>query len=172
MSMIIYLVDIPADNLSDINVSDRETDETGESHHMTEDSYRKIIDDIRGRNEHYGIKPRKSCDFSSKNSFKDYFRQLVSDNTKTPESSLKSDTFEPIFDKVKNIINLKDSQYSSDPIKVLSVTELLYQIRIKAVRADLATTLDKFEDEMLDIITYALLTLNKVYEEADRGEKE
>lgn len=82
---------------------------------------------------------------------------------KTVES-LKSDAYTDIFDSVINTLNSKDTQYTDDPIEVLSVEDLLCQIKIKAVRAQLTSPVNvaKLEDELLDIITYSMLTLKKV----------
>lgn len=80
----------------------------------------------------------------------------------------KSDKYESIFDSIKNVLNKKNSQYSTDPISVLSIDDLLCQIKIKAVRAQLANFKEKREDELLDIIVYSILTLKKV-EENNRG---
>jgi hypothetical protein len=83
--------------------------------------------------------------------------------TNTHES-LKSDAYTDIFDSVINTLNSKDTQYTVDPIEVLSVVDLLTQIKIKAVRAQLTSPgkVAKLEDELLDIITYSVLTLKKV----------
>jgi hypothetical protein len=75
---------------------------------------------------------------------------------------LKSDAFEPIFDTLREILNNKNSQYTQDPIGVLSIDDLLCQIKIKAVRAQLAATEEKRIDELQDIIVYCMLTLDKI----------
>lgn len=83
---------------------------------------------------------------------------------------LKSLRFESIIDSIKSILDGKHNQYRSDPINVLSTDDLLCQIKIKAVRAQLAIRPEKMEDELLDIIVYSMLTLKKVY--ADNPELE
>ena len=78
-----------------------------------------------------------------------------------PVELMKSDRFENLFSGIKNILNLKNDQYLIDPIDVLSIDDLLCQIKIKAVRAQLTSREEKREDELMDIIVYCLLTLDK-----------
>lgn len=76
----------------------------------------------------------------------------------------KSDRYVDILKAVTDILNSKDTQYHTDPIGVLSVDDLLCQIKIKAIRAQLTSpgNFTKLEDELLDIIVYSILTLKKV----------
>lgn len=108
------------------------------SHHIPVYQWRYIIDELRNK------------------------RLEKNHPTVVPANSRKSDSFEPLFDAIKNVLNNKNNQYSIDPISILSLDDLLTQIKIKAVRAELAITSEKRTDELMDIIVYALLTLNKV----------
>ena len=83
--------------------------------------------------------------------------------TNSPVTSPKSDRFEPIFDEIRSIINAKSTQYATDPITVLSLADLLTQIKIKAIRAQLTCDTTKLSDELLDIIVYCMLTLDKTF---------
>ncbi len=74
---------------------------------------------------------------------------------------VKSDRFENLFSGIRNILNLKNDQYRIDPIDQLTIDDLLCQIKIKAVRAQLTSREEKREDELMDIIVYCLLTLDK-----------
>jgi hypothetical protein len=76
--------------------------------------------------------------------------------------SRKSDSYQGIIDEIKATIDGKNSEYKADPITVLSVDDLLCQIKIKGVRAQLAVTSEKQKDELLDIIVYSLLTMRKI----------
>ncbi|MFA5248424.1 MAG: hypothetical protein WC877_00960 [Dehalococcoidales bacterium] len=90
------------------------------------------------------------------------------DITNRTENSEKSKKFTMLFNKISGILNSKDLQYREDPIFVLSTIDLLTQIKIKAVRAELTIYPDKaekLEDELLDIIVYSMLTLDKIYTE-------
>lgn len=78
----------------------------------------------------------------------------------------KSDQYEPLFEQIKSVLNSKNDQYLVDPISVLTIDDLLCQIKIKAVRAQLTCDPIKLEDELQDIVVYGLLTLHKI---KDRG---
>jgi len=80
--------------------------------------------------------------------------------------SKKSDSFKSLFDTIKEVLDAKNGQYSIDPISVLSTDDLLCQIKIKAVRAQLVNMKDKRIDELTDIIVYSLLTWKKIIEES------
>jgi hypothetical protein len=76
---------------------------------------------------------------------------------------LKSDRayIAEILDKIKYIINTKNNKYTIDPITILTTEDLLTQIKIKAVRAQLCKK-DEVYDELYDIIVYSILTLSKL----------
>lgn len=78
-------------------------------------------------------------------------------------NSPKSERFNYIIESIQKILNQKNTQYKTDPIQILSTDDLLCQIKIKAVRAQLTSDSDKLEDELLDIIVYSMLTLDKIY---------
>ena len=55
----------------------------------------------------------------------------------------KSDGYRDIFEQIENIINSKNTQYTIDPIEILSINDLLTQIKIKAIRAQLTKLQNK-----------------------------
>ena len=76
----------------------------------------------------------------------------------------KSDDYRDIFEQIENIINSKNTQYTIDPIEILSINDLLTQIKIKAIRAQLTNEQNKTKllDELIDVIVYCMLTMKKV----------
>ena len=76
----------------------------------------------------------------------------------------KSDGYRDIFEQIENIINSKNTQYTIDPIEILSINDLLTQIKIKAIRAQLTNEQNKTKllDELIDVIVYCMLTMKKV----------
>lgn len=87
----------------------------------------------------------------------------ISSDVTCINSTIKSNKFCTLFEKIRSVLNGKDGEYRTDPIDVLSTDDLLCQIKIKAVRAQLALKNEKLEDELLDIIVYSMLTLDKIY---------
>ncbi len=79
----------------------------------------------------------------------------------------KSDGYRGIFEQIENIINSKNTQYTTDPIEILSISDLLTQIKIKAIRAQLTNDENKTKllDELIDVIVYCMLTMKKVNNE-------
>jgi hypothetical protein len=79
----------------------------------------------------------------------------------------KSDGYRDIFEQIENIINSKNTQYTIDPIEILSINDLLTQIKIKAIRAQLTNEQNKTKllDELIDVIVYCMLTMKKVNNE-------
>jgi hypothetical protein len=88
--------------------------------------------------------------------------QTTSDYFQNEKRPKKSDSYNDFINEIKAVIDGKNSEYKSDPIGVLSVDDLLCQIKIKGVRAQLAITREKRKDELLDIIVYSLLTMRKI----------
>lgn len=74
--------------------------------------------------------------------------------------------FEPIIKTVTDTINTKPTQYHINPISILTIDDLLCQIKIKAVRAQCTSrdNIDKQLDELLDIIVYSMLAWKKIQE--------
>jgi len=74
---------------------------------------------------------------------------------------LKSDNMKSL-ERVIDTINRKDKQYFKDPIQVLSIDDLLTQVKIKVIRAKLTLDDEKRKDEILDGAVYLILTLEKM----------
>jgi len=72
--------------------------------------------------------------------------------------------YKSILEKIRQIIDLKNKQYTEDPIETLSLDDLLTQIKIKAVRAQLTNQndIEKLLDEMFDTAIYDILAIAKV----------
>ena len=93
--------------------------------------------------------------------------EIVSDNMEEskPVSRnsllLKSDNMKSL-ERVIDTINRKDKQYFKDPIQVLSIDDLLTQVKIKVIRAKLTLDDEKRKDEILDGAVYLILTLEKM----------
>ena len=90
------------------------------------------------------------------------------ENVKIPNSyeqdTKKSNQFTDIFNQIKSIINSKNTQYTTDPIDLLAIEDLLTQIKIKAIRAQLTNEENKTKllDELIDVIVYSMLTMKKI----------
>lgn len=87
--------------------------------------------------------------------------QFTNCNFKCNDPMKKSDTSKAL-DRVINTLDSKCNQYRKDPIDVLSIDELLTQLKIKVIRAQLTSDNLKQEDELLDVAVYAILTLDKM----------
>ncbi len=134
--------------------------------------YDEIIDYVKsklddGYRDNYGIAMEssyngdKSCvAFGTKDS-NDVIKVRAFFMNEQPESMKKSDTSEAMK-RVVDTLDSKCNQYRRDPIDVISTNELITQLKIKVIRAQLTSDKAKQEDELLDVAVYAILTLDKL----------
>lgn len=79
---------------------------------------------------------------------------------------MKSDSFEYIFQTIKDTINVKNDQYRSNPIDIIPLDDLFAQLNIKVIRARESLTEERCIDELTDVITYAMLIWDKMQRES------
>jgi uncharacterized protein involved in tolerance to divalent cations len=125
--------------------------------------YCKSCEDVRDRL--FTDESTKTQESSNNLKLSLYFWNETFENPREDEIIIKkSDGYREIFEQIENIINSKNTQYTTDPIDILSISDLLTQIKIKAIRAQLTNDENKTKllDELIDVIVYCMLTMKKV----------
>jgi hypothetical protein len=75
------------------------------------------------------------------------------------------DTINEVLDNTRELLTIKGESYSEEPAYIVPIRDLHAQINIKALRAQMATSIIQEADELRDLIAYSTIALARLIDE-------
>ena len=75
------------------------------------------------------------------------------------------DTINEVLDNIRELLTIKGESYSEEPAYIVPIRDLHAQITIKALRAQMATSIIQEADELRDLIAYSTIALARLIDE-------
>lgn len=75
------------------------------------------------------------------------------------------DTINEVLDNIRELLTIKGESYSEEPAYIVPISDLHSQITIKALRAQMATSIIQEADELRDLIAYSTIALARLIDE-------